>query len=50
MSDDRYTMKIPRDLKDFLQKYIIENPEVASDLLENIKSIFIITDDEILSQ
>lgn len=29
MSDDRYTMKIPRDLRDFLQKYIKENPELG---------------------
>jgi len=26
MSDDRYTMKIPRDLKDLFQKYIEKNP------------------------
>ena len=26
MSDERYTMKIPRELKDFFQDYIKSNP------------------------
>lgn len=26
MSNNRYTMKLPRDLKDFFQEYLDENP------------------------
>lgn len=29
MPDDRYTMKIPRELADFFQKYIDNNPELG---------------------
>lgn len=29
MSDKRYTMKIPRDLRDFFQQYIDKNPEIG---------------------
>lgn len=29
MKDSRYTMKIPRELKDFFQDYITANPELG---------------------
>ncbi|MHA1232414.1 MAG: hypothetical protein ACTSPQ_17420 [Candidatus Helarchaeota archaeon] len=29
MTDDRYTMKIPRELKEFFQQYIDKNPDLG---------------------